>query len=181
MSSTYVSVGEFKGRKLGAKFTDRPTQQKVRQAVFNILADRIQGAQILDLCCGTGVFGIEALSLGAAHVSFVDQNISVVKENTQFLEGKLKGRTFDCLKSSTQAYICRASRQYDMIFFDPPWRDLKTYEETLGPLLSQDILRKAGIMVIEHHKKQDILQWIDPAFMRQSRQYGDAAIEICQL
>ena len=174
--STYISVGEFKGRKLRAPFNDRPTQQKVRQALFNILWDEIPGSKVLDLCCGTGSFGIEALSLGAEFVSFVDINIKPVKENTAFLDSK----KYECVRSRSQSFICRSTHQYDIIFFDPPWRDQGTYEDTLSNLLSQNVLSEPGIMIIEHHKKYDISHLIDDVFQVDTRQYADAALEICR-
>src|SRR5262245_66460238 len=71
-----VIAGKFRGRKLKSPPSSqtRPTSDRLRETLFNILAPRIEGARFLDLCAGTGAVGIEALSRGAAHVTFVDQS-----------------------------------------------------------------------------------------------------------
>src|SRR5438876_10653240 len=74
--SMRVIAGKFRGRKLKSppSLQTRPTSDRLRETLFNILAARIEGARFLDLCAGTGAVGIEALSRGAAHVTFVDQS-----------------------------------------------------------------------------------------------------------
>ncbi len=81
-----IIAGELKGRKLGSVrgIKTRPTADRIREAIFNILAFQIQGSMVLDLFAGTGAFGIEALSRGAESVVFVDvdsDSISVLQEN----------------------------------------------------------------------------------------------------
>src|SRR5215813_4997912 len=71
-----IIAGKYRGRKLKTppSLHTRPTSDRLRETLFNILAPRIEGARFLDLCAGTGAVGIEAISRGAAHVTFVDQS-----------------------------------------------------------------------------------------------------------
>src|SRR5260370_10532027 len=74
--SLRIIAGQFRGRKLKSppSLQTRPTSDRLRETLFNILAPRIEGARFLDLCAGSGAVGIEALSRGAAHVAFVDRS-----------------------------------------------------------------------------------------------------------
>lgn len=76
-----IIAGELKGRRLQAPTWDglRPTSDKLRETLFNVVADRVSGARVLDLYAGTGAIGIEALSRGAAHVTFVEQDPRALK------------------------------------------------------------------------------------------------------
>src|SRR5260221_12835229 len=71
-----IISGKYRGRKLKSppSLQTRPTSDRLRETLFNVLAPRIQGARFLDLCAGSGAVGMEALSRGAAHVSFVDRS-----------------------------------------------------------------------------------------------------------
>src|SRR5437879_1293812 len=86
-----IIAGKFRGRKLKSppSLQTRPTSDRLRETLFNILAPRIEGARFLDLCAGTGAVGIEALSRGAAHVTFVDQSremCALIEANLEALE-----------------------------------------------------------------------------------------------
>src|SRR6266567_8307683 len=76
-----IIAGKFRGRKLKSppSLQTRPTSDRLRETLFNILAPRIEGARFLDLCAGSGAVGVEALSRGAAHVTFVDQSRRMCK------------------------------------------------------------------------------------------------------
>src|SRR5687767_14582516 len=83
-----VIAGELKGRKLNAPTWEglRPTSDKLRETLFNVIAQRVPGARVLDLYAGTGAIGIEALSRGAAHVTFVEKDaraVKLIEENLQ--------------------------------------------------------------------------------------------------
>jgi 16S rRNA (guanine966-N2)-methyltransferase len=98
----------------------RPTTDFVRQAIFSILGETIDGARCLDLFCGSGALGLEALSRGAASCVFIDEHrqaISVTEENLQ--KAKLEGAR--CIKADVFAYLSRETMSYDIILADPPY------------------------------------------------------------
>ena len=149
-----ITGGIGRGRKLkvpaGSKV--RPTSDKVKQALFNILGERISGSVFLDLFAGAGGIGIEAQSRGAGHVVFVDgsrESLSVIKQNIEVLELRDLAQI---IAAKAESFLKRPSGPYDIIFLDPP------YKMELAPLLSQiaqaGVLKPGGIVVAEHFKKQ---------------------------
>ncbi|MBR6898145.1 MAG: 16S rRNA (guanine(966)-N(2))-methyltransferase RsmD [Lachnospiraceae bacterium] len=102
----------------------RPTTDRIKETLFNILQDSITGCSFLDLFAGSGAIGIEALSRGANCCDFVEKNpqaVSVIKENLRFT--KLEGRVFRADVFSWIASV-RRERPYDIIFMDPPYDNL---------------------------------------------------------
>ena len=98
----------------------RPTTDYVRQAIFNILGERVADARVLDLFCGSGAIGLEALSRGAASCVFVDEHrqaVSVTEENLK--KARLEGGRV--VKSDVPAFMKRETASYDLVFADPPY------------------------------------------------------------
>ena len=129
----------------------RPTPERVRETVFNWLAPVIAGARCLDLCAGTGALGIEALSRGAAAVSFVEREARLAQALRANLERL--GVDGEVVAADAQAWLQRVPRAYDIVFLDPPfaldlWGVLARQLETGGWLA-------AGAMVY--------LEWPGPA------------------
>jgi 16S rRNA (guanine(966)-N(2))-methyltransferase RsmD len=147
----------------------------VREALFSILGDSVQAAAVLDLFAGSGALGIEALSRGAASVAFVDdahRAVSVIAANLEALglEGEIT-----CLPA-LRALACTpvASRQYDLVFIDPPYR----LASALGPELSvalKPILRPAARVVTESDRRDPLTLELPLAL---ERRYGDTLIRI---
>jgi len=149
-----VIGGVLKGRKLIAPrgLRIRPTADKVREAVFNIVGDRVRDAIVCDLYAGTGAFGIEALSRGARRAVFVDldrSSIDLVQRNLERCglrqQSRVIGwdirRSLDCLRSPAGAF--------NLVFLDPPYRrDLVAV--TLTHLLNSGALDPAAWVVAEH-------------------------------
>ncbi len=146
-----VISGQFKGLRLfGPKDRQfRPTQDKVKEAIFDILQGISDGAQVLDLFCGTGGLGIETLSRGAEHVVFVDRSVAYLKKNLSLI--KKKNYTIRC--SPVDRYIKACRSKFDLIFMDPPWNESDLYERALKAICTFDILAPDGILVVEHRKK----------------------------
>src|SRR5437870_8031751 len=88
-----IIAGKYRGRRLKSppSFQTRPTSDRLRETLFNIIVPRIEGARFLDLCAGSGAVGIEALSRGAAHVTFVDQS----RKMCALIEANLRGLNVD--------------------------------------------------------------------------------------
>lgn len=141
---------EFKGDAI------RPTADKVRESLFNILQNRIYGSDFLDLFCGTGAMGIEALSRGAKCVAFNDKSrdsIALTKKNLQKLEisDGYKITNFDA-----STYLLSTADKYDIIYIDPP------YQSDFGLkalAVASKALKDNGIIIYENEKpfSEDII------------------------
>ncbi len=144
-----ITGGFLKGRQISfQKSSDiRPTTDKNRSAIFSILADRVVDAHILDVCCGTGAFGIEAISRGARSVTFIDKDISNLQKNLDLI----KEFNFKVIKSDLfKAKNRLLPEHYDIIFIDPPYEKYR-----LKDLLTTftDNLKKDGILIIEESSR----------------------------
>jgi 16S rRNA (guanine(966)-N(2))-methyltransferase RsmD len=132
----------------------------LRETLFNVLAPRIEGVQFLDLCAGTGAVGIEALSRGAEHATFVDQSrkmCALIEANTGAIG--INKEDFKIVNADASDYLRRHAKKeepFDIIFFDPPYAGdayslVNLISDTGGQLLTED-----GVVIVEHHKKRDL-------------------------
>jgi 16S rRNA (guanine966-N2)-methyltransferase len=175
-----VISGELRGRKLrsvgGTK--TRPTADRIREAIFSILSDRLQGANVLDLFAGTGAFGIEALSRGAQAAVFVDIDrdaLAVLRQNIKniLLESRTKIIQWDI----TQNLNCLRSFQFafNLIFLDPPYR-----QQMIAPALinlhSSHCMHAGACIVVEHALQEPILVSPLQYEIADQRRYGKTFI-----
>ena len=161
-----VVTGEAKGRKLkGPKsIGTRPIIDRVKQALFNILSTRVEESRFLDLFAGTGSVGIEALSRGAAHATFIEMNhkiLALIRENlhiTGLLERAevLHADAFKFLQAQSRVQSFSSTRHvYDIIYVAPPQyqemaaRALGMLDINASPLLAQD-----GLIIVQIHPKE---------------------------
>ena len=164
-----ILSGKYKKYRLNypKKGSMRPTQNQVKESLFNILGSRfgdISGTRILDLCCGTGQNGLEALSRGAGHVTFVDIDVRYVVQNVQqlFEIDATINASIQIKKKESVRFILEWAQdvntqdRYDIIFFDPPWTMGSLYDDILKCIFEFDILSKQGMLVFEHSKKMDL-------------------------
>ena len=147
--------GQWRGRKL--KFPEsadlRPTLGRVRETLFNWLAADIHDADCLDLFAGSGALGFEALSRGAAAVAFVEQDRQVanaLRNSARLLDAKTA--SIHCL--SADAFLKRNSQVWDLVFFDPPFRD-KDSDRLLDRLLTRH-LGASGLIYIERSIRDEL-------------------------
>jgi 16S rRNA (guanine(966)-N(2))-methyltransferase RsmD len=139
----------------------RPTSDRLRETLFNVLAPRIEGARFLDLCAGSGAVGIEALSRGAAHATFVDKSrkmCGLVEANLD-LCGVPEDETEVVMAEAGEflrRFIARESEaRWDIAFFDPPYAI--DYMPVLAAFGSGSILKaEEGLLVTEHHHKTEL-------------------------
>jgi 16S rRNA (guanine(966)-N(2))-methyltransferase RsmD len=135
----------------------RPTSDRLRETLFNILAPRLEAARFLDLCAGTGAVGIEALSRGAAHATFVDcsrRMCAVIETNLDAL-GVPETET-EVVCRNVADYLRRLARAentggWDVVYFDPPYA--QPYQPVLETLGQSHLLGAEGLVVAEHHAK----------------------------
>src|SRR5205823_2549241 len=161
-----IIAGKYRGRRLKSppSLSTRPTSDRLRETLFNILAPRITGANFLDLCAGSGAVGIEALSRGAARVTFVDKSrkmYALIKANTELLQ--LSDEEAEIVNAEALQFFKRRTEEtidkpapFDIIYFDPPYGG--DYEKTLQELVEhrRQFLTADAIVIAEHHKKTDL-------------------------
>ncbi len=151
-----VIAGAFKGRRLKTPAWDglRPTSDKLRETLFNILAPRIEGARVFDGFAGTGAVGIEALSRGAAHVTFVDSD----RRATALIEQNLAlcgvERDYAIAKGRVQAVLAQLpdGERFDVIVLDPPY-DAPVVSEALAAAAQR--LARGGVLVLERATRRN--------------------------
>ena len=167
-----VITGSARGRKLKTPENDeiRPTTDKVKEAMFNIVQFSVEGARVLDLFAGTGQLGIEALSRGAAECVFVDRSpeaLRIVGENLRATHLEARAKT---VRMDSLAYLDRA-RGFDLILADPPYAgDL--LEKALNLIGRFDILNKNGIMICESDRTLALPALPEDRFARREYLYG---------
>ena len=127
----------------------RSTKGRVREALFNILQPDIEGASFLDLCCGSGSIGLEALSRGAKHVFFVDTDTAMIKKNSVDLSDALKEHIHIVSRSYEMALDL--IKEQNIVFFDPPWELKESYRQVFDVWLTS---KQSQILIFEHSKTQ---------------------------
>lgn len=145
-----VIAGEARGRKLRELpgLDTRPTTDKVKESIFNIVQFDIEGRRVLDLFAGTGQMGVEALSRGARWVTFVDSRreaVKVVRENVALTGYEEKS---EILNRDALAFVAGRPQSFDLLFLDPPYRT-GLMEKALEAIVGIDIVTEHGIIVCE--------------------------------
>lgn len=171
-----ITGGIGKGRRLKvpAGSRVRPTSDKVKQALFNILGERIIDAVFLDLFTGAGGIGIEALSRGAEMVTFVDasrDSLNAVKQNVE--ESGYTERS-EVILSKAESFLKKSQRAYDLVFLDPPYAD--ELRPLLEALSNSVILKKDAIVIAEHFKKQSSPPRARKLTLYRQAKYGDTVL-----
>jgi 16S rRNA (guanine966-N2)-methyltransferase len=158
-----IIAGKYRGRRLKSppSLETRPTSDRLRETLFNVLAPRIKGARFLDLCAGSGAVGIEALSRGAAHATFVDQSrrmCALIEANFEAL-GVDEGEV-DVVSAEMLEFLRRRAkkegRPFDVVFFDPPYAtDYGVVLIYVGKHVER-LLAKGGVVIVEHYHKNTL-------------------------
>jgi 16S rRNA (guanine966-N2)-methyltransferase len=172
-----VIAGRWGGRRLQAPpgAATRPTSDRVREALFSVLGERVQDARVLDLFAGSGALGIEALSRGAAAATFVDSApaaLKALRANLEALGADAESRRQDARRFLVSA--SGAAREYDLVFLDPPYR----LASRLGGELSEMLppVLAPGAAVIAESDRRTPLDLDLP--LQEERRYGDTLIRI---
>ena len=136
----------------------RPTSDRLRETLFNVIAPRISGARFLDLCAGSGAVGIEALSRGASFVTFVDRSrkmCGLVEANLDLC--KIPEDQTEVVNSTAEDFLKQRNRSdvaWDIIFFDPPYAH--DYVDVLKVIAEHDSVTRDGLLIAEHHHKKEL-------------------------
>jgi 16S rRNA (guanine966-N2)-methyltransferase len=172
-----VIAGRWGGRRLQAPPGDatRPTSDRVREALFSVLGDRVDGARVLDLFAGSGALGIEALSRGAAHATFVDSAPAAIRSLTANLSAL--GADAEVRRADARRFLGAASangRHYDLVFLDPPYRLAGRLGGELAAALPA-VLAPGAVVVTESDRRAPLELELEPI---DERRYGDTLIRI---
>lgn len=175
-----IIAGTLKGRRLTAPsgLDLRPTSDKVKEALFNILSDRIEGAAFLDLYAGTGSVGMDALSRGARNVVFVENNkrhLQYLKKNISSCSFEGKAEIFSVSASDFLKKVKRATRSFDFIFIDPPYASSEV-EKILPMLWEGDMIMDRGMVIIEHFHKKTLPEESGNLFFLKKYKYGETVL-----
>ena len=174
-----IIAGEYKGRKLESPADNavRPTSDKVKEALFSILADRMWGSRVLDLFSGTGNLGIEALSRGAAECVFCDssrESLRLIKANIAHCKAEEGARV---VPGDFKKTLMNLDGQFDIILLDPPY-DKGFLEPAFELIRQQNLLAEDGVIVAEHRKEEDLPDELHGFIKEKERRYGIIKLSI---
>jgi 16S rRNA (guanine(966)-N(2))-methyltransferase RsmD len=133
----------------------RPTSDRLRETLFNILAPRIEGSRFLDICAGSGAVGIEALSRGSSRVTFIDRSrraCFTIEENLEAIGAADQATIINRDAVAAIRRLAEESAQFDIAFFDPPYAS-GIYSQVTELLADGGLLSDDAIVVVEHHSK----------------------------
>ncbi len=175
-----VIGGALKGRHIStAKGTSiRPTTDKVREAVFSILAPSLKGGAVLDLFAGAGTLGIEAMSRGMDRVVFIEdsaQALAILKKNVAACKLERQVEIIKLPVSRGLRIVRLRKERFDLIFLDPPYRD-RLVGKSLLEISEADIVAADGTIVAEHAVREVIDQRYGALLLDDQRQYGQTMI-----
>jgi 16S rRNA (guanine966-N2)-methyltransferase len=177
-----IIAGLYRSRSLEAPagLDTRPTSDRLRETLFNVLAPRIEGARFLDLFAGSGAVGLEALSRGAARVEFVERApaaLAVLKKNLARL-GLTEGFRIHGAGVGAMLRKMKAETAFDVVFLDPPYDAAAEYAAALGLLggAAAGLLADGALVIAEHRKKLRMEERFGELVRTRLLEQGDAAL-----
>jgi len=175
-----IIAGASKGRKLATPKSQsiRPTSDRVKESLFNILGSEVEGKVVLDLFAGTGNLGIEALSRGAERVIFVEKGrkaLQLIQRNIAQIG--LEGRVEIIPRDANRAIgiLMEKGEIFDLILMDPPY-EKGLIKRTLLKLISHPIYATGSILVIEHDRREPMPDTLEGWNLVRERRLGDTVI-----
>ena len=177
-----IITGKYRSRNLKSppSLDVRPSSHRLRETLFNVIAPRIQGVRFLDLCAGSGAIGIEALSRGAAHATFVDRSrkmFALIKANLELFQ--ISKDEWSVIQAEATAFLKQAARKnesWDIVFCDPPYAiDYLEILESLATTTSS-LLTETGLLIVEHRHKKELPAEIGNLRRARLLKQGDSAL-----
>jgi len=177
--------GDFKGRKLKTPhgLQVRPTSDRLRETLFNIIVNRVENAGFLDICAGSGAVGIEALSRGADKVTFIERSphaVAVIQANLDSIRAATGQRSIRVLKGNATNELVRLAKMgehFDLVFFDPPYES-PIYEQVLTQLGRGIAISEKSIVIVEHRINRPPGKAYGRLEMYREVKQGDSAISL---
>ncbi len=175
-----VITGKVKGHKLKAPkgMSTRPTSDRVKESIFNIIGYIPQDSIVLDLFAGSGNVGIEFLSRGASQCYFIDNSatsVSIIKENLE--STKLSNQSYIYKNDVEKSVAILGSRNicFDFIFIDPPY-EKNLVQPTLDAIYMNSLLKSNGIIIVEHETKVSLQEEFLGFIRYDMRKYGGTTV-----
>ena len=159
--------------------TTRPTLDRVKESLFNIIQNEILNSKFLDLFAGSGAIGIEAISRGAEKVVFVDsskESINIIKQNLQVL----KEQATIIFSDYSTALSRLKNAEFDIIFLDPPY-EFKEIKSVFKLILENNVLTSSGIIIYESLFDKNVNKEVQGFNIIKSKKYGITAIDIYEV
>ena len=169
-----IIAGTAKGCRLKAPrgMATRPTADRIKESLFNILGAKVRGRKVLDLFAGTGSLGLEALSRGADHAAFVDRSTwGALMENIRHTRLSAQSEALRGDVFSVMARMEREGRSFDLVFCDPPYH-CGLWEKTLLFLDEAELFAERGILVVEHGADENAVPELGSLVCVRSERYG---------
>ena len=175
-----VISGMLKGRRLTAPagLATRPTADRIKESVFNILGNTVQSKQVLDLFAGTGALGIEALSRGATRTFFIDQakaSLSAIRTNIRNLGIGDQTRVIQWNISKGLNCLASTPATFDLVFMDPPY-ETHAVTPALAALVSCGALAPGACIVIEHSLREPLASPMASLRITDQRRFGKTLV-----
>jgi 16S rRNA (guanine(966)-N(2))-methyltransferase RsmD len=187
-----IIAGKYRGRNLKSppSLEVRPTSDRLRETLFNVIATRIEGARFLDLCAGSGAVGIEALSRGAAQVTFVDRSrkmVALIEANLDLC--KIPNEERQIVQAEAADFLRQAVRQasrgksepLDIVFFDPPYATDYLEVLNLFNINTPGPLTGSGLIIVEHFHKKELPDEFDNLFRFRILKQGDSSLSFYEI
>jgi len=177
-----IISGEKKGFSVKAVpgMNTRPTTDKIRESMFQIIGPRFEGGTMLDLYGGSGVVGLEALSRGMDKVIFVDKNSSAVqtiKSNLKAAGWKERAEVYRKESYLALKAVSRKGTQFEMIFLDPPY-EKHNLQKDLEFISEKQLLKTGGMVVVEHARQVILPETYKNMYMERRENYGITTISM---
>ncbi len=185
-----VIAGTYRSRPLIAPpgMATRPTSDRLRETLFNILAPQIEGAHFADLYAGTGAVGIEALSRGAAHVTFIESAAAAIAALRANLTSLGIRHNYQLEQRSVPVALrtlARRDQRFTLVYLDPPWEDAAAYKQSLTLLAESaaTLLAPQAIVIAEHARRTSVTPADTYGALHRYRlhEQGDAALTFYSL
>ncbi len=169
-----IIAGAYKGRNLKSppSLNVRPTSDRLRETLFSVIAPRIEDARFLDLCAGSGAVGIEAVSRGASHATFVDRSrrmCKLIEANIELCRISEEQQEIYCAEANEFLKQSKDQR-WDIVFFDPPYAD--DYLKTLQLLGAGE----HSLVIAEHHHKTELPEKVGNLQRTRILKQGDSSL-----
>jgi 16S rRNA (guanine966-N2)-methyltransferase len=183
-----IIAGIYRGRHLKSppSLEVRPTSDRLRETLFNILAPVISDVRFLDLCAGSGAVGIEAISRGTAHATFVDRSRKIcglIESNLDLC--KIPENQTEVFNSEASDFlhqaVTRKMSQWDIVYFDPPYQDDYLRVLTFLGSHTSELLTADARLIVEHHHKNQLPEDLGQLHRTRVVKQGDASLSFYEV
>ena len=179
-----IISGKIRGRKIKAVpgFSTRPTSDRLRETIFNIIARQVAGSVVLDLFSGTGAFGIEAISRGAKQVCLIDNSraaITIINQNLAICNISLQAKILKWDISKNLNCLRNLDTAFDLVFMDPPYAKGLVRPALINLCKSRSLLDKA-LIIIEHNGQETFKEPVPNFFLTDQKRYGKTLVSFFQ-